>query len=97
LGPVQVKITVQGGKLTKVMILQQLSGNSRDAKINNYALSILINKSLTAHSANTDMVSGATVTSAGYVNSLQAALDQAVSGRGAMGPLQMQITMQGRD
>ena len=41
-GPVQVKITVQGGKLTKVTILQQPSGNSRDAEINDYALPILI-------------------------------------------------------
>jgi uncharacterized protein with FMN-binding domain len=84
-GPVQVKITVQGGKLTKVTILQQPSGNSRDAEINNYALPILINESLTAQSANIDMVSGATVTSSGYVQSLQAALDEAVSGQGAMG------------
>ena len=84
-GPVQVKISVQGGKLTKVTILQQPSGNSRDAAINDYALPILINESLTAQSANIDMVSGATVTSDGYVRSLQAALDEAVSGQGAMG------------
>jgi len=84
-GPVQVKISVQGGKLTKVTILQQPSGNSRDAEINNYALPILINESLKAQSANIDMVSGATVTSGGYVKSLQAALDEAVSGQGAMG------------
>jgi uncharacterized protein with FMN-binding domain len=84
-GPVQVKITVQGGKLTKVTILQHPSGNSRDAKINDYALPILINESLNAQSANIDMVSGATVTSGGYVKSLQAALDEAVSGQGAMG------------
>src|SRR5512132_868957 len=84
-GPVQVKITVQGGKLTKVTILQQPSGNSRDAEINDYALPILINESLKAQSANIDMVSGATVTSGGYVTSLQAALDEAVSGQGAMG------------
>jgi uncharacterized protein with FMN-binding domain len=84
-GPVQVKITVQGGKLTKVTILQQPSGNSRDAEINDHALPILINESLKAQSANIDMVSGATVTSGGYVQSLQAALDQAGSGPGAMG------------
>jgi uncharacterized protein with FMN-binding domain len=84
-GPVQVQITVQGGKLTKVTILQQPSGNSRDAEINNYALPILINESLKAQSANIDMVSGATVTSDGFVRSLQAALDEAVSGQGAMG------------
>jgi uncharacterized protein with FMN-binding domain len=84
-GPVQVKISVQGGKLTKVTILQHPSGNSRDAEINNYALPILINESLTAQSANIDMVSGATVTSGGYVKSLQAALDEAVNGQGAIG------------
>ena len=84
-GPVQVKITVQSGQLTKVTILQQPSGNSRDAEINNYALPILINESLKAQSANIDMVSGATVTSDGYVQSLQAALDQAVGGQGATG------------
>jgi uncharacterized protein with FMN-binding domain len=84
-GPVQVKISVQGGRLTKVTILQHPTGNSRDAQINNYALPILINESLTAQSANIDMVSGATVTSGGYVRSLQAALDEAVSGQGAIG------------
>jgi uncharacterized protein with FMN-binding domain len=84
-GPVQVKISVQGGRLTKVTILQHPTGNSRDAQINNYALPILINESLTAQSANIDMVGGATVTSGGYVRSLQAALDEAVSGQGAIG------------
>ncbi len=76
-GPVQVKITVQGGKITKVTILQQPSGNSRDAEINSRALPILINESLSAQNANIDMVSGATVTSEGYAQSLQAALDEA--------------------
>jgi uncharacterized protein with FMN-binding domain len=76
-GPVQVKITVQGGKLTKVTILQQPNGNRRDAEINDFAVPILINSSLRAQSADIDMVSGATVTSEGYVQSLQAALDEA--------------------
>ena len=76
-GPVQVKITVQDGKLTKVTILQHPSGNSRDAEINSRALPILISESLSAQNANIDMVSGATVTSEGYVQSLQAALDEA--------------------
>ena len=76
-GPVQVKITVQNGKLTKVTILQQPNGNPRDKEINDYALPILINESLRAQSASIDMVSGATVTSEGYTHSLQAALDEA--------------------
>jgi uncharacterized protein with FMN-binding domain len=76
-GPVQVKITVQGGKITKVMVLQQPNGNPRDAEINSQALPILIDETVQAQSANIDMVSGATVTSDGYVRSLQAALDEA--------------------
>jgi len=78
-GPVQVKITVQAGKLTKVTIMQHPSGNSRDAVINSQALPILIDETVQAQSANIDMVSGATVTSEGYLQSLQAALDQAGS------------------
>lgn len=76
-GPVQVKITVQGGKITNVTVLQQPDGNQRDAEINSQALPILIDETVKAQNANIDMVSGATVTSDGYVRSLQAALDEA--------------------
>ncbi len=76
-GPVQVQITVQGGKITKVSILQQPNGNPRDAEINDQALPVLINETMSAQSAQIDMVSGATVTSEGYVQSLQAGLDEA--------------------
>jgi uncharacterized protein with FMN-binding domain len=76
-GPVQVKITVQGDKITKVTVLQQPNGNRRDTEINDYALPILISDTVSAQSADIDMVSGATVTSEGYVQSLQAALDEA--------------------
>lgn len=76
-GPVQVKITVQSGKITKVTVLQQPNGNPKDAEINSHALPILINETTQTQSADIDMVSGATVTSQGYVQSLQAALDEA--------------------
>jgi uncharacterized protein with FMN-binding domain len=76
-GPVQVKITVQDGKITKVSVLQQPNGNPKDQEINDYALPILVNETVDAQSANINMVSGATVTSDGYVRSLQAALDEA--------------------
>jgi uncharacterized protein with FMN-binding domain len=72
-----VQITVQSGKITKVTILQQPNGNRRDAEINDQAVPILIDETIQAQSANIDMVSGATVTSEGYVESLQAALDEA--------------------
>jgi uncharacterized protein with FMN-binding domain len=76
-GPVQVKITVQDGKITKVAVLQQPNGNPKDVEINDYALPVLIQDTLDAQSAQIDMISGATVTSEGYVRSLQAAIDEA--------------------
>ena len=76
-GPVQVAITVTNDRITDVRVVQYPAGNPRDAEINNYALPILVEETLDAQSANIDMVSGATVTSEGYVGSLQAALDGA--------------------
>jgi uncharacterized protein with FMN-binding domain len=76
-GPVQVQITVAGGQLTGVTVLQYPSGNGKDQEINDYALPILVQETVDAKSANIDMVSGATVTSEGYLQSLQGALDQA--------------------
>jgi uncharacterized protein with FMN-binding domain len=76
-GPVQVAITTQGGKITDVAVPQHPSGNANDQAINDYALPILVDETLNAQSANIDMVSGATVTSGGYIQSLQAALDEA--------------------
>jgi uncharacterized protein with FMN-binding domain len=75
-GPVQVQLTVQSGKITAVHVLQYPNGNHRDVEINDYALPILIDETVKAQSAQIDMVSGATVTSDGYVRSLQSALDQ---------------------
>lgn len=76
-GPVQVQLTLQAGKITDVSVLQYPNGNHRDAEINDYALPILIDETKQAQSAQIDMVSGATVTSDGYIRSLQSALDQA--------------------
>jgi FMN-binding protein len=76
-GPVQVQLTLKGSTITDVTMLQYPSGNPQDDQINSYALPILIQDTLDAQSAQIDMVSGATVTSVGYVQSLQSALDQA--------------------
>jgi uncharacterized protein with FMN-binding domain len=76
-GPVQVQITVADGKITDVDVVDYPSGNGRDQQINSRALPILVQETLDAQSAKIDMVSGATVTSEGYVGSLQSALDQA--------------------
>jgi uncharacterized protein with FMN-binding domain len=76
-GPVQVRIVVAGGKITNVSTLQVPSGNSRDQQINARAVPILNREAVAAQSARIDTVSGATVTSDGYRNSLQAAIDAA--------------------
>jgi uncharacterized protein with FMN-binding domain len=76
-GPVQVQLTVASGKITGVQVLQYPSGNGHDQQINAYALPILVQETVKAQSASIDMVSGATVTSMGYLQSLQSALDQA--------------------
>lgn len=76
-GPVQVQITVSGGQIIDSQVLQYPTGNSTDERINGYAIPILNSEVLDAQSAQIDMVSGATVTSSGYVDSLQSALDQA--------------------
>jgi uncharacterized protein with FMN-binding domain len=76
-GPVQVQVTIAGGRITDVKTLQQPNGNFRDQEINSYAVPQLREEVLSAQSANIDTVSGATVTSNGYISSLQAALDAA--------------------
>ena len=76
-GPIQVSITVAGGKITDVAVPTYPSGNQRDEEINAYALPVLRQAVLDAQSAHIDTVSGATVTSDGYKQSLQAALDAA--------------------
>jgi uncharacterized protein with FMN-binding domain len=76
-GPVQVQVTVANGTITDVNVVDYPSGNGRDQQINSRALPILVKETLDAQSANIDMVSGATVTSEGYLGSLQSALDKA--------------------
>ena len=76
-GPVQVQVTISGGRITDVIALRVPSGNFRDQEINSYAVPRLREEVLSAQSAQIDTVSGATVTSDGYLGSLQAALDAA--------------------
>jgi uncharacterized protein with FMN-binding domain len=74
-GPVQVQVTVSAGKITDVIALQVPNGTSMDQEINSYAVPLLREEVLRAQSARIDAVSGATITSGGYAQSLQAALD----------------------
>lgn len=76
-GPVQVELTLSGTEVSNVSVLQYPTGNGKDEEINSYALPILTKETIAAQGSNIDMVSGATITSDGYVRSLQSALDEA--------------------
>ena len=76
-GPVQVRITVQSGKITASQAVQYPQDNGRDAQINGFALPVLGQEVVRQQSATIDTVSGATVTSDGYLQSLQSAIDRA--------------------
>jgi uncharacterized protein with FMN-binding domain len=76
-GPVQVQITVSAGKITAAQAVVYPQNNPRDQEINAYAVPTLNQEAVNSGSAQIDMVSGATVTSGGYISSLQSALDKA--------------------
>ncbi|MDW4906857.1 FMN-binding protein [Streptomyces sp. ADMS] len=82
-GPVQVRITVSGGKITKAEAVQTPSGG-QSTQISGNAVPKLNQAAVAAGTADIDAVSGATYTSAGYKESLQSALDKvpAESGTG---------------
>jgi len=79
-GPVQVQVTIAGGKITDVAALQLPSDRQRSAQISQIVEPMLRSEALTVQSAQIDLISGATYTSDAYAQSLQSALDQAAHG-----------------
>ena len=76
-GDVQVQVTISGGAISDVTALQLTDHDGRSVSISNRAAPILRDEVLQAQTASVSMVSGATYTSAAYLQSLQSALDQA--------------------
>ncbi|MEU4681581.1 FMN-binding protein [Streptomyces xinghaiensis] len=76
-GPVQVRITLTGSRITAAAALQSPTGDPRTEQISSTAIPRLNQDTLAAQSADIDTVSGATYTSDGYRQSLQSALDRA--------------------
>ncbi|WP_406166735.1 FMN-binding protein [Streptomyces sp. NBC_00996] len=83
-GPVQVQLTMSGGRITKADTVQAPKGGTSDQKT---ALAVpkLNEEAVAAQSADIDAVSGATYTSGGYKQSLQSALDKAKAAGGTSG------------
>ena len=76
-GNVQVQVTIAGGKITDVTPLQMTGPDGHSTRIDNQAVPMLLQEVLSAQSANVSSIGGATYTSDGYLQSLQAALSQA--------------------
>ena len=76
-GLVQIEANVQNGKLASIKVLQFPSDRRTSIMINRQALPILRLEAIAAQSASVDIVSGATLTSEAFIESLGAALRQA--------------------
>ena len=74
-GPVQIQLIMRNSKIVKVAVLQQPMNTANDIRIGEFAFPKLIGETLTTQTAKIDAVSGASYTSAGYIQSLQSALD----------------------
>lgn len=74
-GPVQIELVVKSHKIVKVAVLEQPTNTIHDIQIGEFAFPKLISETLTAQNAKVDAVSGASYTSAGYISSLQSAVD----------------------
>ena len=75
-GPVQIQLIEQNSKIVKVAVLVQPANTLHDIQIGAFAFPKLISETLAAQNGKIDAVSGASYTSAGYIQSLQSALDK---------------------
>ena len=75
-GPVQIQLIERNSKIVKVAVLVQPQNTLHDIQIGAMAFPKLISETLAAQNGKIDAVSGATYTSAGYIQSLQSALDK---------------------
>ena len=78
-GLIQIQAIVQGGRLVGINVLQYPSDRRTSVCINRQALPMLRDEVISAQSANVDIISGATLTSGAFIQSLGGALKKAVS------------------
>lgn len=76
-GTVQVEAIIRNGKIADVEFLDYPQDRRTSVRINSWAVPALQNEAIQAQSASVDIVSGATLTSRAFMQSLQAALDAA--------------------
>jgi uncharacterized protein with FMN-binding domain len=76
-GAVQVAAVINGGKITDIKFLQMPFDMGHSREVTAFAEPQLKAEAISGQTAKVDFVSGATDTSIGFQDSLQAALDQA--------------------
>ena len=80
-GTVQVRVVVKSGQVASIVVLNYPSDRSTSRQINNYALPQLqreVVQAFQSQSARIRIISGATLTTEAYLNSVQSALKQAL-------------------
>ena len=73
----QVKVVIQNGKISAVQFVDYPHDRRRSVAINDQAMPWLQSEAMQAQSAQVDIISGATLTSQAFIESLQNALDRA--------------------
>ena len=76
-GPMRIQAIIQGGKLVGIKVLEYPSDRRTSVAINRQALPMLRDEVIAAQSARVDIISGATLSSRAFIESLDAALGQA--------------------
>ena len=78
-GIVEVQVNVQHGRIADVQFLQYPNDRRTSVRINDIAMPYLQQEAIQAQSAHINIISGATLTSEGFMMSLDAALKSAKS------------------
>ncbi len=76
-GLVQIQAVVHNGTLASINVLRYPNDRRVSVRINRQALPMLRDEVVSAQSANVNIISGATLTSVGFIRSLDGALQQA--------------------
>ena len=79
-GEIQVQVTVSGGKITTVTAVKYPDDEQRSISMSQQAIPQLSSEAVSAQGSDINMVSGATETSEGFIDSLQDAINQAEQG-----------------
>jgi len=76
-GDVQVQVVIDGNRISTVSAVEYPRDRPLSTKINDFAMPMLEQEAVQAQSAEVDLVTGATVSSEGFIQSLTDALSQA--------------------